>query len=279
MPQQSRSELINEIREARREAKANMLYVKGLTKMKRKELREIFEEIKYVNKNLKTDDEEDNSYEIQELEAERDELQKELDDLEKQADEAKVKQVELEELEDDYYDNIDEKEEKEKDEKENQYKSCETAISNYIKENEEIDELSEEEPEPETAQQPPPETEEYTEDELEDDEPEEQQEKMPTTVKKYIKNKVEDEIYVLLDDFENMIQDILYEFKEKDPLTDADADEIENYYNDQKDALNDLINKAIDELPKDTDLYGKTYKKIDRVIAKQEKAVSEFINY
>jgi gas vesicle protein len=81
MPQ-SRNELIKEIKEARVNAKSNLLYVKGLTKLKKKELIEI---AKSLQNNTS-----------EELESNKKQIEDELDELE---EETEQRQEQLEELE------------------------------------------------------------------------------------------------------------------------------------------------------------------------------------
>lgn len=93
----SRSQLIKEIKEERKKAKANLLYVKGLTKMKKTELREIADALKKASSNI-VGDEERTEREIERLENEKDQLQEELQELENEEDHYKQDIEELEEL-------------------------------------------------------------------------------------------------------------------------------------------------------------------------------------
>jgi hypothetical protein len=93
----SRSQLIKEIKEERKKAKANLLYVKGLTKMKKTELREIADALKKASSNM-VGDEDRTEREIERLENEKDQLQEELQELENEEDNYKQDIEELEEL-------------------------------------------------------------------------------------------------------------------------------------------------------------------------------------
>lgn len=108
----SRTDLIKEITQARNDAKSNMLYVKGLTKMKKTELKQIHTDLKIQqSKKQKYDDDDDSSGgeaeamindDVKLLEQERDRIKREIDQLENQEENHKT---ELDELDEDM-DNI-----------------------------------------------------------------------------------------------------------------------------------------------------------------------------
>ena len=104
----SRTQLINEITQARKDAKSKFLYVSGLTKMKKDELRQIYKELNIQEKRVqKYDDEEEEPTErelyerdeLSELEKERDRIKAELESLEEEEAEEKIELDELSEEE------------------------------------------------------------------------------------------------------------------------------------------------------------------------------------
>ena len=105
----SRTELIEEINEARKDAKANLMYVKGLTKMKKKELNEVAKLLKDVNN---IDNDSDREQEQERLLNEKLEIEKELDELQDEEIENTQKLNELDiPDEEENYDEITEDEE------------------------------------------------------------------------------------------------------------------------------------------------------------------------
>ena len=93
----SRTQLIMEIRQARKDAKANLLYVKGLTKMKKEDLKNIYDELSHIDKRRAQYGETLPEREMvdierqEDLEEELDKIKKELNDLEDEEEKLEAK--------------------------------------------------------------------------------------------------------------------------------------------------------------------------------------------
>ena len=228
----SRNQLINEITQARKDAKAKFLYVSGLTKMKKDELRQIHKELNLQEKRVqKYDDDiaeptERELYErdeFSELEKERDRIKAELESLEEQEDIAEEKKIELEELSDD--DVAEESEESEEEE------------AKFIKEKLKPAEESEEE----TI--------------LSDEEFVEEQPKKNT-------KELQTEVRTMLKHFSKNIKEILDEFRGLE-LTDEIENEIIDYHNEQREIMKSDLESVYRDLG-DKDFSDSFYKQIDK---------------
>jgi hypothetical protein len=98
----NRAELITEIKEARKNAKSDLLYVKGLTKMKKEELSEIAGMLRDVKEQQAEDGAEDIDIEIKRLNQEKECLEEELVELEDEEDgvRGELQELDLAEIED-----------------------------------------------------------------------------------------------------------------------------------------------------------------------------------
>jgi cobalamin biosynthesis protein CobT len=272
----SRIQLIKEIKQARKDAKANLLYVKGLTKMKKKDLNEIYKELSQVGNRLDKYDGNIPEQEIvnierkEDLEQERERIKQELEDLELEEEQIEEEQVVLDELEEEQDEQEEEQDEQEQEEQEEQdeqeHDEEEESEEEYIEHTEhkqELDELESDEQE-------------------ESEESEEEEKKKPT--KKTKKEKAltishfKKEVKDMTLEFEENIHNILLEFDEKQKLSDNDINEITNYYHDLKETMEHNLQVIYTEMPDNLDFTPTFYKGIERVIDKQEDKINKFIS-
>jgi chromosome segregation ATPase len=259
----SRIQLIKEIKQARKDAKANLLYVKGLTKMKKKELNEIYNEIKQVDNRTSNYDSDGelseqelvNTERKEDLEKERERIKDELAKLELEEEEIKEEEVVLDELEEEQ----EEQEEEQKEESEEEY------IEDIQNPAQELDELE-------------------SDNELESEEESEEEEEPVKKTKKTKKEKTltlthfKKEIKDMTLEFEESIHEMLLEFNEKEKLTDTDISDITNFYNETREIMEDNLKSIYREMPDGIDFTPTFYNSIERVLDKQEDKVNKFVS-
>ena len=95
----SRTDLINQIKEQRKQAKAQLLYNAGITKLKKSQLKEIAEQLKEINRAMKKEKEpkaQDELYlDAEDLQDEKEILLQELEELKEQDKQTKIEIQEL----------------------------------------------------------------------------------------------------------------------------------------------------------------------------------------
>jgi hypothetical protein len=95
----SRTDLINQIKEQRKQAKAQLLYNAGITKLKKSQLKEIAQQLKEINKAMRKEKEEvvkeDLKLDANDLEEEKEILLEELEELKEQDKQTKIEIKEL----------------------------------------------------------------------------------------------------------------------------------------------------------------------------------------
>ena len=271
---QSRTELISEIKKARTSVKSDLMYVKGLTKMKKKELEEIADMLKDAKQNSNDyNDDQDIEDELKRLEEEKMYLEEELGELQ---DDENEKKGELQELDmDDVYSGDD------KDD-----------VEELPTEQEEYDDNDEEEEEEEEEEEY---EEEYEEEEYDDDDlinteqflkslekkvPEKKVPKKKRNIgrgKKYIENYIKK----VMSNFSNKISMILKPFQKKyrnGTLTKYDVDDIVDGYNDMREDTKEKIELILCELDEDEDLNDRFYRYVNDYFDRQLQRVERLLN-
>lgn len=276
----SRTELIKEINEARKDAKANLMYVKGLTKMKKKELNEVAKLLKDINN---IDDDNDREQEQERLLNEKLEIEKELDELQDEENENEQKLNELnipdeDENYDDYtedeQDDLIEIEEEEPLEKEEEEEPI-TSRRDYKDIQNELDELNSDNDSDDYVN---------AEDFLNS-----VQNKIKEKVSKKVSKKVNDNTDVKK--YQNQIKKIMSEFGSKlgyslkpyqrksrtGDLTDNDADDLVDLYNDYREDAKYLIDDVLYDMGDDVTLPPKFYDYVNNYFDRQLERVQRVL--
>jgi hypothetical protein len=277
----SRTELIKEINEARKDAKANLMYVKGLTKMKKKELNEVAKLLKDINN---IDDDNDREQEQERLLNEKLEIEKELDELQDEENENEQKLNELnipdeDENYDDYtedeQDDLIEIEDEEPLEKEEEEEEPITSRRDYKDIQNELDELNSDNDSDDYVN---------AEDFLNS-----VQNKIKEKVSKKVSKKVNDNTDVKK--YQNQIKKIMSEFGSKlgyslkpyqrksrtGDLTDNDADDLVDLYNDYREDAKYLIDDVLYDMGDDVTLPPKFYDYVNNYFDRQLERVQRVL--
>lgn len=278
----SRTELIKEINEARKDAKANLMYVKGLTKMKKKELNEV---AKLLKDSIKIDNDIDRVQEQERLMNEKLEIEKELDDLQDEEDEKVQKLNELnipdeeenydELTEDEYYNentedqDHDVEEDQDNDVEEEEDQNNDVEIDSYIDIQKQLEELESD-------------SDDYVDaEEFLNSVQNKINEKTITTknnntdVKKY-----QNEIKKIISDFGSKLGYSLKPYQRKSrtgTLTDNDADDLVDLYNDYREEAKYLIDDVLEDMDDDITLPPKFYDYVNNYFDRQLERVQRVL--
>jgi hypothetical protein len=254
----SRTDLIKEITQARNDAKSNMLYVKGLTKMKITELKQIHADLKIQHsKKQKYDDDSDSGGEqeaminddVKLLEEERDRIKREIDQLETQEENHKT---ELDELDEDM-DNV---------------------------KNGNDDEYLEEERDNEALQPMRNQSHSEKQDKIQPKQPIKEQ-KQPMRNQSHSENQsnpkeLEKEVRMILKEFSKNVKELLSDYN-KNEIDDDVAEYIINFHNEQKNIIKNDLEEIYSELG-DDDFNDNFYNFIDKSFETVLKLVDNKIN-
>lgn len=270
----SRRELINEITKAREDAKANLLYVKGLTKMKKEELQEISKILRQNGRNINRD-------ELRELKQEKEKLKDELNELkaEEKEEEEKLQELDIDdeeqEEEEEESENTltPEKEEEEKkqeegeeeeEEEEDEYPLKREEIETYFNDKDDTDSEDDNK------------TEFYNSLERMMDEEKDKHKKNNTRKKKDLERQIRSQ----MGNFSKLLSNELKPYQRKyrlGTLDNIDIEEIINIHNDLREDAMLNIDMIIDNLDMDDDFNENFYEYVNNFFEKQINRVNRML--
>ena len=270
----SRTQLIKDIKQARKDAKANLLYVKGLTKMKKEELKHIYDELEHIDKRRsKHGDNEPEKGMVyverkENLEDEIEKIKEELNNLEDEEDDLETKKIELDELEPDEYEKKKTDDDKDNDDSDSE---VENIVKKYIKK-------ASTKPKPcslktTSKKKEESEDEEKSESEQEQEQEQEQEPEQPKlTIKQY-----EHDIMDMMDEYADIIHELLLEYDDVDDLSARDVKDIKKYQDEQRNIIKHNLETIYRQMPRNKDFSERFYNKIENAFAKQDNKVNLFI--
>jgi hypothetical protein len=287
----SRNQLIKEIKEKRKNAKAELMYVKGLTKMKKEELNEVYDMLNEVNQTLQDDFNDEYSAEKEQLEKEKEILEQELNTLEQDEEN---KKVEIEELEDIENEEFDEESETDEEDAPREKPKLERQNATYIPPEESETEDSEQETEKAELNNDDDkdddkliDAEEFLKgiqdtlnrhdkvfkDKKKDKKEKKQQEITP-------KKELEKEIKTLMSSFGGEITTLLKPFQRKHRygrLDNFDIDDIIDNHNDLREETKNKIDLIMDELSENDDFSEAFYRYVNNYFERQLNRVERLL--
>lgn len=285
----TKNDLLKEINKRKNNAKAELLYAKGLTKMKKDELIEVLEKMKRSE-----------GKEAIRLQRERDNLEDEIDDLEDQQEQKKVEIEELEYSEDKSSSDESEDSEDEKPNAPNAQDETDEEIQEETPENtqeytdEDIQEYTDEDIDEEIPEKPPLVRQnayilsDESESEKSESDAEEFLQKIKSTIKKHevkqpvrpSKKDLENEIKGLMSSFGDSITDLIKPYQRKKRYRDLptyDVDEIIDTHNDLRENIRDKIDIVMDDLPDNDDFSEAFYRYVNNYFERQLNRVDKLI--
>lgn len=277
----SRTDLINLIKEQRKQAKADLLYNAGITKLKKSQLKEISEQLKEINRAIKNKNIPEKDALIMDANTLEDEKEILLQELEELKEQEKLTKIEIKEL--DFDDDEIEEDERQVDEeldKEYPYEEYQELTEDlYNNDKITFDDIEEEEEEKQQIKkvvkrdkEPKKMTREDLKhravafDEFEDDE-EEEEEKKPQKYGGLSLDEAQEEIENITSNFKNMMLDRLKElkrFKRMNLLTPKFINETIDYHNFNRSQSQEQINNILEQLL-DCDFNKSFYSKVNKV--------------
>ncbi len=267
----SRRELINEITKAREDAKANLLYVKGLTKMKKEELQEISKVLRQNGRNINRD-------ELRELQQEKEKIKDELNELkvEEKEEEAKLQELDIDDEEQEEEEEESEntltpekeeeekKEEEEEEEEEDEYPLKREEIETYFNDKDDTDSEDDNK------------TEFYNSLERMMDEEKDKHKKNNTRKKKDLERQIRSE----MGNFSKSLSNELKPYQRKyrlGTLDNIDIEEIINIHNDLREDTMLNIDMIIDNLDIDDDFNENFYDYVNNFFEKKINRVNRML--